>query len=69
MLKKQISDLDSKNTLEWINNKRGLHFDLYCKYNDTNNYITITDIDSLVELRRDIEEQIDFRLSLLKKEK
>lgn len=65
--KKIAKQSTNDNRLEWFNNSQGINIGAYCEFNDNINCLTISDVDALSELKKDIEEQLEFQLSLLKK--
>ena len=66
MLVKKITDNEfTKNHLQFQNNSEGFHVSVTSIEDNKENYIRITDIDSLIALKNDIEEQLKFQLSLI----
>ena len=66
MLVKKITDNEfTRNHLQFMNNSRGFHVSVTSIEDNEENYIRITDIDSLKALKYDIEKQLEFQISLL----
>lgn len=73
MLYKKITDDNGERSgIVYFNNREGLKLRAYSsEYSEyeTEVYLTLNDIDSLIELKKDIEKQLDFRLDIQKEKR